>query len=66
MSGALLRGVLTTPRAMCGIRDFSARTVLQLPPLAKRLGRAISGLDIAYAAPAGADPLTGSGCPTFR
>ena len=63
MSGALLRGVLTTPRAMCGIRDFSARTVLQLPPLAKRLGRAISGLDIAYAAPAGADPLTGKRVP---
>lgn len=63
MSGALLRGVLTTPRALCGFRDFSARTVLQFPPLAARLARAISGIDISYAAPAGAHPLTGRRAP---
>ncbi|MFF8652452.1 FAD-dependent monooxygenase [Streptomyces griseoluteus] len=57
MSGALLRGVLTTPRALCGVRDFSARTILQFPPLAKRMARAISGIDISYATPAGAHPL---------
>ncbi|WP_079063519.1 FAD-dependent monooxygenase, partial [Streptacidiphilus griseoplanus] len=58
MSGALLRGVLTTPRALCGARDLAARTVLRLPPVALRLGRAMSGIDIAYKAPAGAHPLT--------
>lgn len=63
MSGALLRGVLTTPRALCGARDFAARTVLRLPPVALRLGRAMSGIDIAYKAPAGAHPLTGMRVP---
>ncbi|MET7988850.1 FAD-dependent monooxygenase [Streptomyces sp. NPDC005281] len=65
MSGALLRGVLTTPRALCGLRDFSARTVLRIPPLARRVSRAISGIDIAYAAPAGAHPLAGKRAPDF-
>src|SRR5262249_34253489 len=55
----LLRGVLTTPRALCGLRDLSARTVLQTPPVARRLAKAISGIDISYAAPAGAHPLVG-------
>ncbi|MFJ5517282.1 FAD-dependent oxidoreductase [Streptomyces griseoluteus] len=63
MSGALLRGVLTTPRALCGLRDFSARTILQFPPLAKRMARAISGIDISYAAPAGAHSLAGRRAP---
>ncbi|MFF3559500.1 FAD-dependent monooxygenase [Streptomyces sp. NPDC002574] len=63
MSGALLRGVLTTPRALRGVRDFAARTVLRLPPVALRLGRAMSGIDIAYSAPAGAHPLTGKRAP---
>ncbi|MFF8479218.1 FAD-dependent monooxygenase [Streptomyces sp. NPDC015414] len=63
MSGALLRGVLTTPRALCGVRDLSARTILQFPPLAKRLAQAISGIDISYAAPAGAHPLAGKRAP---
>ncbi|MBW8798215.1 MAG: FAD-dependent monooxygenase [Streptomyces sp.] len=63
MSGALLRGVLTTPRALCGLRDLSARTVLQTPPVARRLAMAISGIDIAYPAPAGAHPLTGKRAP---
>ncbi|MFF0142191.1 FAD-dependent monooxygenase [Streptomyces sp. NPDC005227] len=65
MSGALLRGVLTTPRALCGLRDFSARTVLRIPPVARRISRAISGIDIAYAAPADADPLVGKRAPDF-
>ncbi|MET7739188.1 FAD-dependent monooxygenase [Streptomyces sp. NPDC005385] len=65
MSGALLRGVLTTPRALCGLRDFSARTVLRIPPLARRVSRAISGIDIAYAPPAGAHPLVGRRAPDF-
>ncbi|MEU6347634.1 FAD-dependent monooxygenase [Streptomyces sp. NPDC046977] len=63
MSGALLRGVLTTPRALRGVRDVAARTVLRLPPVASRLARAMSGIDIAYGAPAGADPLTGRRAP---
>ncbi|MCD0485906.1 FAD-dependent monooxygenase [Streptacidiphilus sp. ASG 303] len=63
MSGALLRGVLTTPRALCGLRDLSARTVLRLPPLASRLAGAISGIDISYPAPPGAHPLTGRRAP---
>ncbi|MEU1538231.1 FAD-dependent monooxygenase [Actinacidiphila glaucinigra] len=63
MSGALLRGVLTTPRLLIGVRDFAARTVLRLPPVALRLGRAMSGIDIAYGAPAGAHPLTGKRAP---
>ncbi|WP_415940378.1 FAD-dependent oxidoreductase [Streptomyces sp. 039-1] len=65
MSGALLRGVLTTPKALCGLRDFSARTVLRIPPLARRVSRAISGIDIAYPAPAGAHPLAGKRVPDF-
>ncbi|MDX2849219.1 FAD-dependent monooxygenase [Streptomyces sp. PA03-3a] len=63
MSGALLRGVLTTPRLLIGVRDFAARTVLRLPPVALRLGRAMSGIDIAYGSPAGAHPLTGKRAP---
>ncbi|WP_028804399.1 FAD-dependent monooxygenase [Streptomyces sp. 142MFCol3.1] len=63
MSGALLRGVLTTPRALCGLRDLSARTVLQTPPVARRMAEAISGIDISYAAPAGAHPLVGKRAP---
>ncbi|MFJ9567519.1 FAD-dependent monooxygenase [Streptomyces fuscichromogenes] len=63
MSGALLRGVLTTPPALCGLRDLAARTVLQTPPVARRLARAISGIDISYPAPAGADPLVGKRAP---
>jgi hypothetical protein len=65
MSGALLRGVLTTPRALCGTRDLLARTVLQIPPVATRLAQAISGVDIAYPASAGAGPLTGKRVPDF-
>lgn len=63
MSGALLRGVLTTPKAMCGFRDLFARTVLRIRPVAQRAARAISGLDIAYAAPSGAPPLVGKRVP---
>ncbi|MFF3250417.1 FAD-dependent monooxygenase [Actinacidiphila glaucinigra] len=63
MSGALLRGVLTTPRLLIGVRDFAARTVLRLPPVALRLGRAMSGIDIAYGSPVGAHPLTGKRAP---
>ncbi|WP_046731398.1 FAD-dependent monooxygenase [Streptomyces humi] len=63
MSGALLRGVLTTPRALCGLRDLSARTVLRAPAVARRLAKAISGIDISYAAPAGAHPLVGRRAP---
>ncbi|MEU1203240.1 FAD-dependent monooxygenase [Streptomyces sp. NPDC005813] len=63
ISGALLRGVLTTPRALCGLRDLSARTVLQTPPVARRMAQAISGIDISYAAPAGAHPLVGKRAP---
>ncbi|MDX3234216.1 FAD-dependent monooxygenase [Streptomyces sp. ME03-5709C] len=63
MSGALLRGVLTTPRALTGVRDLSARTILRLPPVAARLAGAIPGIDIAYPAPHGADPLTGRRAP---
>ncbi|MFH9969049.1 FAD-dependent monooxygenase [Streptomyces mirabilis] len=63
MSGALLRGVLTTPRALCGLRDLSARTVLQTPSVARRLAMAISGIDISYPAPAGAHPLVGKRAP---
>ncbi|MFE4998275.1 FAD-dependent monooxygenase [Streptomyces mirabilis] len=63
MSGALLRGVLTTPRALCGVRDFSARTVLKTPWVARRLAGAISGLDISYASAADAHPLAGKRAP---
>ncbi|MGW0801170.1 FAD-dependent monooxygenase [Streptomyces sp. NPDC002692] len=63
MSGALLRGVLTTPKALCGFRDLFARTVLRIPPVAQRAARAISGIDIAYAAPSGAPPLVGKRVP---
>ncbi|MGW3248355.1 FAD-dependent oxidoreductase [Streptomyces sp. NPDC001070] len=62
-SGALLRGVLTTPQALCGLRDFAARTVLHFPPIAKRLARAMSGIDIAYPAAVGTHPLTGKRAP---
>ncbi|MFF3890314.1 FAD-dependent monooxygenase [Streptomyces sp. NPDC001914] len=63
MSGALLRGVLTTPPSLCGVRDFLARTVVQVPRVSRRLAQAISGIDIAYAAPAGAHPLAGKRAP---
>jgi hypothetical protein len=37
--------------------------VLQAPPVARRLAKAISGIDISYPAPAGADPLVGKRAP---
>ncbi|MEU6406806.1 FAD-dependent monooxygenase [Streptomyces sp. NPDC046985] len=65
-SGALLRGVLTTPRPLCGLRDLAARTVLRFPPLARRLARAMAGIDVAYPAATGAHPLTGKRAPDIR
>lgn len=63
MSGALLRGALTTPRGLCTVRDVFVRTVMRLPPMVLHLARAISGIDIAYAAPDGVHPLTGKRAP---
>jgi hypothetical protein len=49
--------------ALCPVRDVFAHTVLRFPPVAMRLARAVSGIDIAYAAPDGVHPLTGRRAP---
>jgi 2-polyprenyl-6-methoxyphenol hydroxylase-like FAD-dependent oxidoreductase len=63
MSGALLRFLLTAPRALCTARNFLARSATRLRPVTQRITGAVSGIDIAYPAPRGAHPLTGMRAP---
>jgi 2-polyprenyl-6-methoxyphenol hydroxylase-like FAD-dependent oxidoreductase len=63
MSGALLRFLLTAPRALCAARNVLACAVTRSRPVTRRLTGAVSGIDIAYPAPDGAHPLTGRRAP---
>jgi 2-polyprenyl-6-methoxyphenol hydroxylase-like FAD-dependent oxidoreductase len=63
LSGMLLRGALTRSRGMRGVRRAALRVGGLLPPIARRMAGAISGIDLAYPAPRGAHPLTGRRAP---
>jgi 2-polyprenyl-6-methoxyphenol hydroxylase-like FAD-dependent oxidoreductase len=59
LSGAILRGALTTPRGLRVVRDLTMRLAGHIRPIGRRAAGMISGIDLAYPAPRGAHPLTG-------
>ncbi|MFC6883198.1 FAD-dependent monooxygenase [Actinomadura yumaensis] len=65
-SGALLRAVLTERPLPRVLRGAAVRAATRVPPVARRLAGAVSGIDIAYPAPRGAHPLTGRRAPDVR
>jgi 2-polyprenyl-6-methoxyphenol hydroxylase-like FAD-dependent oxidoreductase len=52
-SGGIIRAALIRRGPARVVRDTVARTALRLPPVRRRLGMRVSGLDIAYRPPAG-------------
>jgi 2-polyprenyl-6-methoxyphenol hydroxylase-like FAD-dependent oxidoreductase len=62
-SGMLLRAGLARPRTLGAARRAVLRTATHVPPLARRMAMAISGLGLAYPAPPDAHPLTGRRAP---
>ncbi len=59
-SGGLIRAALLRQGAARAVRDGAAAVALRLPPVARRLGRRISGLDIAYRPPPGSHRPVGT------
>src|SRR5918999_984458 len=62
-SGALLRLGLTGSSMARALRNVAGRYAIQLPPVARRIAGAVSGVAIGYPAPHGAHPLTGKRAP---
>ncbi|MEU8123971.1 FAD-dependent monooxygenase [Spirillospora sp. NPDC049024] len=62
-SGALLRFALAEPRSLRAARAAAAYAATHLPPVARRIAGAVSGIDLAYPAPRGSHPLTGRRAP---
>ncbi|MEU9872944.1 MULTISPECIES: FAD-dependent monooxygenase [Actinomadura] len=62
-SGALLRFTLAEPRWARAARAAAAFAATRVPPAARRVAAAVSGIDIAYPAPRGSHPLTGRRAP---
>ncbi|HEY0538207.1 MAG TPA: FAD-dependent monooxygenase [Actinoallomurus sp.] len=62
-SGAILRGAKIRPRTLRLIRDTALRIVTRVPAITRRMAGAVSMIDLAYPAPAGAHPLTGRRAP---
>ncbi|QXJ26316.1 FAD-dependent monooxygenase [Actinomadura graeca] len=62
-SGTLLRLVLVEPALLRTARGAALWAVTHVPPVARRVAGAVSGLDIAYPAPRGAHPLAGRRAP---
>jgi len=52
-SGGIIRAALLRPRPARALRDGAAAIAFRFPPITRRLGRRISGLDIAYPPPPG-------------
>lgn len=59
-SGGLIRAALLRRGPARALRDAAATTALRLPPVTRRLGLRISGLDIAYDPPPGSHRPVGT------
>ncbi|MFC4053279.1 FAD-dependent monooxygenase [Actinomadura syzygii] len=62
-SGALLSAALVEPRWLRLARTAGVWAAVRVPPVARRLAGAVSGIDIAYPAPRGAHRLAGRRAP---
>ncbi|MCW2859851.1 MAG: monooxygenase FAD-binding protein [Actinoallomurus sp.] len=62
-SGAILRGAKIRPRGLRLIRDTVLQVATRVPAITRRMAGAVSMIDLAYPAPAGAHPLTGRRAP---
>ncbi|MDN3358276.1 FAD-dependent monooxygenase [Actinomadura sp. DC4] len=62
-SGVILRGALLGPGALRFVRDALLAAASRSRWIARRMAGAVSGIDLAYAAPPGAHPLTGRRAP---
>jgi len=63
ISSMLLRAGQARPRTPGAARRTVLRVATHIPPLARRMARAFSGINVSYAAPPGAHPLTGRRAP---
>jgi 2-polyprenyl-6-methoxyphenol hydroxylase-like FAD-dependent oxidoreductase len=63
ISSRLLRAGQAPPRTLGAARRAVLRAATHVPPLARRMARAFSGIDVSYPAPPGAHPLTGRRAP---
>jgi 2-polyprenyl-6-methoxyphenol hydroxylase-like FAD-dependent oxidoreductase len=63
ISGNLLRAGRARPRTPGAARRAALRAATHIPPLARRMARAFSGIGVSYPAPPGAHPLTGRRAP---
>jgi 2-polyprenyl-6-methoxyphenol hydroxylase-like FAD-dependent oxidoreductase len=63
ISSRLLRAGQARPRTLGAARRAALRAATHVPPLARRMARAFSGIDVSYPAPPGAHPLTGRRAP---
>jgi 2-polyprenyl-6-methoxyphenol hydroxylase-like FAD-dependent oxidoreductase len=62
-SGVILRGALMRSRVLGAIRDAALGFASRTGPISRRMAGAVSGIDLAYAAPPGAHPLVGRRAP---
>jgi 2-polyprenyl-6-methoxyphenol hydroxylase-like FAD-dependent oxidoreductase len=62
-SGLLLRVAITGPRPLRAARSVLGAAATGIPPAARRLAEAVSGIGIGYPAPRGAHSLTGMRAP---
>jgi 2-polyprenyl-6-methoxyphenol hydroxylase-like FAD-dependent oxidoreductase len=63
VSGSLLRAGQARPRTPGAARRTALRAATHIPPVARRMARAFSGIDVSYPAPPEAHPLTGRRAP---
>jgi 2-polyprenyl-6-methoxyphenol hydroxylase-like FAD-dependent oxidoreductase len=63
ISGTLLRAGQARPRTAGAVGRAALRAATHVPPLARRMARAISGIDVSYPTPPGAHSLTGRRAP---
>jgi 2-polyprenyl-6-methoxyphenol hydroxylase-like FAD-dependent oxidoreductase len=63
ISSRLLRAGQARPRTLGAARRAVLRAATYVPPLARRMARAFSGINVSYPAPLGAHPLTGRRAP---
>jgi hypothetical protein len=63
LSGGIIRLALAGSPVLRGVRALAGEVLSRARPLGDRAVRAISGLDISYAAPRGAHPLVGKRAP---
>ena len=59
-SGGIIRAALLRPRPARALRDGAVAMAFRVPPITRRLGRRISGLDIAYPPPRGSHRPVGT------